>query len=337
MQAPRDLTYIKPRRRRLTEYEAVTCFTQPDPSAYDQEGWFLLREDGRPAWRKESTALRHHDWYSYRDPSSLWQRTYVRLQAEQERAIERLTEDMASSQGLSDVDPHWLLDIIGSHYGVWSFFEYGMFRVFARAQREALSDTLGTALCFESMDRIRHAQAIVLYVMDLQNAGLSVGENSAKERWTLEPAYQPLRRLTEELMATADWAEVSVAVNLIVDPIVSEIGMSQMVRRCGVLHGDVVSPVIATTAERDRRRNSTWTEELIRMVLDERCEFAGANRAVLQGWADQWLPKAREAAGALREIYQRIPRRPGDFDSLLQTTAENAERKIAAVLQPAHN
>ena len=33
--APRDHVYIRPRGRRLSEYEAVTCYTQPGPDAFD--------------------------------------------------------------------------------------------------------------------------------------------------------------------------------------------------------------------------------------------------------------------------------------------------------------
>jgi len=38
-----------------------------------------------------------------------------------------------------------------------------------------------------------------------------------------------MRRLTEELMAVDDWGELAVAVHLVVDPILSEIGASEIV------------------------------------------------------------------------------------------------------------
>ena len=87
--APRDFTYIRPRKRRLSEYEAVTCYTQPDPEVFDKQGWYLRTAEGRTAWRKESTRLSHPHWFDFRDPAALWQRPYVRMQAEQERSLER--------------------------------------------------------------------------------------------------------------------------------------------------------------------------------------------------------------------------------------------------------
>ena len=110
-QTPRDFTYIKPRKRRLSEYEAVSCYTQPDPNVFDRQGWYLLTPEGRTAWRPESTRLQHPHWFDFRDPSGLWQRNYVKLQAEQERSIERSVEDAALAGIFGEFDPVWLNEI----------------------------------------------------------------------------------------------------------------------------------------------------------------------------------------------------------------------------------
>jgi hypothetical protein len=83
--------------------------------------------------------------------------------------------------------------MIGIHYRVWSFFEYGLFRAFSRAQREALSDTLGNALCFEAVDRIRHAQSTVLYLMEFEAQVDGFKDHASKDHWLGDPIYQPLR------------------------------------------------------------------------------------------------------------------------------------------------
>src|SRR3981081_1301871 len=127
--APRDHLYIKPHRRRLSEYEAVTCYTQPGPNAFDIEGWFTLGPgpEHRTAWRKESTKLVHHHWWDFRDPTQQWQRTYVRMQAEQERSIERATADAASSGAFADMDPARLTDGVAAHYPSLLLFVYALF------------------------------------------------------------------------------------------------------------------------------------------------------------------------------------------------------------------
>jgi Methane/Phenol/Alkene Hydroxylase len=332
--APRDHAYIRPRGRRLSEYEAVTCYTQPGPDAFDIEGWFTLGPgpEHRPAWRAESTRLRHPHWWDFRDPAQQWQRTYVRMQAEQERSIERVTEDAARAGAFADMDPAWLEQVVAGHYRIWSFFEYALFRAFAVASREALSDTLGNALCFQAFDHMRHAQDVVLYLMVLEENVEGFRDQGAKQRWLSDATYQPMRALAERLMlGTDDWAELAVAVNLVVAPILSEVGLSQLVRRPGPFCGDSVTPFVVGTAERDRRRNLGYTEELVRMVTDERVEAHGENRGVLTEWVRRWTPETLAATEALRPLFDLPAAARVGFDAALEI-ALRSQRSLTEAL-----
>jgi len=117
-ESARDFTFIKPAKRRVTEYEAVTLRQQWETGGFDKGGHFLTPADGRAPWRAESTALVHPDWFAFRDPAQLWQRPYVRMQAEQERAIERMTEDTAAAGAFADIDRAWLDHFVAGHYRV---------------------------------------------------------------------------------------------------------------------------------------------------------------------------------------------------------------------------
>jgi Methane/Phenol/Toluene Hydroxylase len=335
----RDHAYITPRRRRLSEYEAVTCYTQPGPDAFDMEGWFTLGPgpEHRPAWRAESTRLRHPHWWDFRDPAQQWQRTYVRMQAEQERSIERVTEDAARTGVFADMDPAWLEQIVAGHYRTWSFLEYALFRAFAVASREALSDTLGNALCFQAFDHMRHAQDVVLYLMVLEENVAGFRDRGAKQRWLADGIYQPMRVLAERLMlSTDDWAELAVAVNLVVAPILGEVGLSQLVRRAGPFCGDPVTPFIVATSERDRRRNLAYTEELVRMVTDERVETHRANREVLTEWVRRWTPETLAATRALRPLFALGAADRVGFDGALEIALDAQRATVRALgLSPA--
>ncbi len=219
---PRDFTYIKPSKRRLSEYEAVSLYVQTDPDVPNNQ-LYMRTEEGRPAWLPESTRLRHPHWYDFRDPGRYWQRPYVRMQAEQEQAIERLVEDAKAAAAFDAMDRGWLESVLRDHYRVWSFFEYGLFRAFGVAQREALSDPIGNALTFQGFDHMRHAQAVVLYLLDLEGAIEGFRDQGAKKRWLEEPAYQPLRQIAEELISFEDWAELCIVTNFVVLPLVAEV------------------------------------------------------------------------------------------------------------------
>lgn len=328
---PRDFVYIKPTRKRLSEYEAVTCYTQPDPEAFDKEGWFLRSAEGRTAWERSSTRLVHPHWFDFRDPAAMWQRTYVRMQAEQERTIESVTESAVHDGALAAIDPRWLHDVLAVHFRTWSYLEYGLFRAFATAQREALSDTLGNVLCFEAFDRVRMAQGIVLFLMDLEGAVDGFVDEGAKEHWLKDESYQPTREVVERLVAFEDWAELAVVTNLIFDPLVSEVGLSQVVRRYGPFFGDFVTPMMVTTAERDRRRNRAWTEELVRMVTAEDVPAAADNRTIVQGWFDTWTPMVERAARAMATCHDLVPGASGDADAAV-ARARSLQRQVVTDL-----
>src|SRR4051794_339643 len=96
--SPRELTYIVPAGRRLSDYEAAICHVQPDVDHYDFGGWLLLAPDGKSLFESSSPGLRPPDWSQSRAPSALWQRTYPRQQAVEERSVAGLL-DSARANG----------------------------------------------------------------------------------------------------------------------------------------------------------------------------------------------------------------------------------------------
>lgn len=316
----RDFTFIKPAARRLTEYEALTVHQQPDPWGFDKVAanlddteWYLLRPDGRTLWSQDSTLLRHDDWYAFRDPAQQWQRTYIRHQEQQETSIARMTEDAALDGTLGALSAGWVKDVLCGHYRAWSFFEYAVFRALAPAQREALSDTLGNLLCFQSFDHLRHAQDVILYLVELENANPAVDDALGKRQWLQAPAYQPARKLAEEIMATNDWAELLIGLNLVIGPLLQQMAVSDLMRRGAMPNNDVVAPHIVMTAERDRRRNLAASQAFVGMMIAAGSAHAEHNRDVIQAWLDDWSTRADAAAQALAPIYDVAPNKALSF------------------------
>ena len=326
---PRDFTYIQPEKRRLSEYEAVSLYVQIDPDAPNNV-LYMRTEEGRQAWYPESTRLEHPHWYDFRDPGRYWQRNYVRMQAEQEHAIERLVEDAKAAAAFDAMDRGWLDAVLRDHYRVWSFFEYGLFRAFAVAQREALADPIGNALTFQGFDHMRHAQAVVLFLLELEGQVEGFRDEGAKQRWLEEPAYQPLRRITEELIGFEDWAELCIVTNFVVLPLVAELGVSALLRGHAPAHGDLATPVIVLTTERDRRRNQDVAGALAAMCLDPSNPDAAANRAVIAEWFAKWQPQVRAAAEALAPAWAAIPKPAQSFDEAVEAALRGQRALLEA-------
>lgn len=311
---PRDFTYINSRKRKPSEYEAVNLHVQPKlGNWWDPCNSYLRTPEGRPAFIEESTALRHPDWHYFRDPSSLWQRPYMRMQAEQERAIGRLTEDVSPTI-FRDIDPTWRETVLAEHYAVWSFVEWGLFRGMFSASREGLSDTVVASMLFETFDRARHSQDIVHWLLALEENVPGLSGTGAKDVWMDAERYQPMREMVERIAwGTPDWCEVVVATNLCFDPIVSELAVHRLIGRNAPRHGDVVSKLIVASVERDRRRDADWTAELVRMVTADDVPEAAANWMHLGEWVAKWTPLALAAAEGLRSLYH-LPGVPESFD-----------------------
>lgn len=309
--SPRDLTYIRPQKRRLSEYEAVICNAQPDLGQFDTGGWYLLRPDGLGCQDARTTAMVHPNWFEYRDPSALWQRPYIKLQAQQERSIQRAIDSAKLNGAFQDIAPEWA-GLLSRYYEAFASFQWGMFRAHAFVTREALSDTLSMTYTFSGMDRLRHQQAIALYSLDLHEQIDGYDEGAGMDAWLNDPVCQPARRLVERLMSAGDWCEMVLITNLVVEPLFTAFMGSEFFRRLAPWHGDVVTPVIEMTAEADRVRNRTATRQLAVMLTAEtdregRPVPAAQNREIMQGWVDSWYPDVLAAVDGFRPVFDRAP------------------------------
>lgn len=313
---PRDFAHIKPAGRRLSEYEAVICYVQPDYFTYDGPGDGTTRPDGGATWRMDSTALRCQDWYAFRDPSDMWQRPYTAQQTEQEHSIDRLVKHWADSGVLGKMSPEWAA-VLGDLYVPCAFMEHGIFRVMAYAQREALSDTLATAMVFNAVDKVRHAQGIVIYHLQLADAGVQIRSDDGKSTWLTEPMFQGCRRVIERLLATDDWGELSVAANLVIEPLLTGLLYNEVLAHGASRAGDMATPVMLAEASVDRQRNQNWTRRLVELALDDPAH-GEHNCSVVAGWLASWHADATAAMADLAPAAKRVGLDPDEVQRRVQ-------------------
>jgi hypothetical protein len=337
----RDLTYIRPQKRRLSEYEAVICNAQPDLGQFDSGGWYLLRPDGLGCQDARTTALVHPNWFEYRDPSGLWQRPYINLQAQQERSIAGATSSAKANGAFGDITPGWL-QLVARYYEAFGSFEWGMFKAHAFVTREALSDTLSMTYTFSAMDRLRHQQDIALYSLDLHEQAPGYTEGAGLDAWLNDPACQGARRLVERLLSLHDWGEMVLMTNLVVEPLIASLIGSEFFRRLAGLQGDPVIPVIEMTVEADRRRNRAATQALVKMLTADtdrtgRPVPAADNRDLIQGWVDSWYPDALAAVDGFLPVFDAAAAGSGVGERARQRVVSTTEGilELAGLQAPA--
>jgi ferredoxin-NADP reductase/ferredoxin len=288
----REFSWFAPSGRRATLYEDVTVDTQPSIHRHLTRGWPVSFEDGRGTWNGASTALRCADWFAFRDPGQQWERTFYQRATAVEHQVEGVVRSAAEQGLIDDFAPEWR-EFLQVSLQIPAFVEHGLWFALATVARDCLSDSVATCVCLQAAHKQRSAQAIVLYAMDLEpHLGCELSIAAAREAFLRDPAWQPARRYLERLAATADWGEVVIAANLCFEPAVGTVIRRELGTRAAAASGDVVTPVLARAATQEWEWARTWTVALVRFLLPE-------NRAVIDRWVADWMPRALEAAAAI--------------------------------------
>jgi hypothetical protein len=221
------------------------------------------------------------------------------------------------------MDPDWACDVVARYYEAFACVEWGLFVASMRGVREALSDTVTMAMVFAAVDRLRHQQAISLFSLELEDEVVGYRAGLGPSVWLEDPVLQPARRAVEGLMATADWGEVALVTSLLFDTLFSRYVLSRFLRRAAPLHGDIITPSVILTAERDRERHLQAILALVRLLLADRDRQgreipAAHNREVIQTWICEWVPLILEAVDAFTPVLEKA----SGFDSAAGSRAD---------------
>jgi methane monooxygenase component A beta chain/propane monooxygenase small subunit len=298
----RQFVWFKPAGRRPTQYEAYTVGQQSSPEQWLHVDWPLRFDDGRAPYIAESTALRAQ-WSDYRDPTQTWQRPYVAQHNQQEQTIGTLVPEALRESLYESIVPAWREKVLGTYYAAWPFVENGEFRCLCYAVREALSDTLTFSLAFTASDKLRHSQDIVYYLLTLKELDPPFSDDGARAAWMTDPTLLPLRETIERIHSLTDWAEIAVAIHLVLEPLAGELFKTEFLAKLAPLNGDSVTSMILASARQDSRRHLASTQALVGLALADPTHGA-ANRALVGEWIHKWTPRAAAAARALGTLFE---------------------------------
>jgi propane 2-monooxygenase small subunit len=320
----RSFNYFTPQRMRATVYEDVTVDVQPDPARYLTQNWvygFADRPGGYPA---ELTELRSSDWHWFRDPNQEWEQTIYRNNARLVRQVEESIANAKREGAFERWTPEWT-KLVERHVGAWMHPEHGLgMHVFLPAQRDAPTNMLNNAISVNSMHKLRIAQDLALYSLEVDDARADFDGSAHKEVWQSDPVWQPTRENVEQLTAVRDWGEAVVATNLVFEPLVGELFRSGFVIGVAAANGDYVTPTIMGVAEGDFERDLAYTKDLIgALATDE--EHGEHNQGTLAEWLSRWIPLSLAAARALEPIWSEPGQAPVTFEQALQRARDRVQ------------
>ena len=112
-----------------------------------------------------------------------------------------------------------------------------------------------------------------------------------RQSWEEDPAWQGLRELAEKSLATYDWGESFVALNLITKPAAMKCcGNSAIPRAVSAI---LLLAMLVDNQLRDSDRSRRWSAALVEFTSDRE-----TNKAAIRDWIDAWMPLSRTAITA---------------------------------------
>ncbi len=311
----RSYSYFTPKKRRATKYEDVTVDVQPDPERYLTQGWILGWANGDIGYDAKWTKAKSSDWHAYRDPNEEWERTIYVNNSNSIRQITQSIEDAKSENTFQDWNKSWL-PILAKHMSAWAHADQGLgMYVFMPAQRAAMSNMHNNAISVNCMHKLRTAQDILLYNMELEEIfGEDFDADLHKEVWMNDPSWQGVRENVERIMNAKDWAETTFAANIVFEPLVGELFRSQFLMRFAPAYGDSLTPSVIGVSEREfNERDLAYTRDMMRDFLEDEAN-GEENKKLMQEWLSYWTPYSVAAARGLEPLWSELEIAPVSFE-----------------------
>lgn len=308
----RQFNYFEPQKMRQTVYEDVTVDVQPDPDRYLTQGWVYGFSWGDAGFPKEWTAVRSSNWHWFRDPNQEWEQTIYRNNARLVRQVEQEIASAKSENAFERWTPDWA-EVVQKHVSAWMHPEHGLgMHVFLPAQRDAPTNMINNAISVNSMHKLRMAQDLALYNLELSEARPGFDGKAHIATWHKDPIWQPTRENVEQLTAVRDWCEAVVATNLAFEPLVGELFRAGYVMASAAANCDYTTPSIMGVAESDFDRDLEYTKDLIGPLVTD-AKHGKHNTEVLGEWLARWIPVSLDAARALEPIWALAADTPVTF------------------------
>ena len=327
----RTYSYFTPAKRRATVYEDVTVDIQPDPDRHLLQGWVYSFADGTGGYPQEWTQLKSSNWHAFLDPNEEWEQTIFRNNANVVRQIGQNLANAKAARAFGNWNRGWI-KVVERHVGAWSHVEHGIgMHVYLPAQRDAPTNMINNALSVASAHKLRFGQDLILYNLELTDSIEGFDGEAHKDAWDNDPIWQATRENVEQITAVRDWAQAFFAATVVFEPLVGELFRSEFIMQDAAPQGDFVTPTLMGAGESDTARDNRVSRALFGMLSNDE-KFGEENRATMQSWLAEWVPKSNAAARALQPIWSQ----PGEKVIRFEESLERSHQRFTEVLDDLH-
>ncbi|MDJ0009897.1 aromatic/alkene monooxygenase hydroxylase subunit beta [Gordonia alkanivorans] len=324
----RKYNYYQPAKKRATIYEDVTVDVQPDPERHLTQGWIYGFGSGPGGYPQEWTAAKSSNWHAFLDPNEEWEQTIFRNNSAVVHQVDLCLQNAKRARVYDGWNPSWL-KFIERNLGAWMHAESGMgLHVFTSIQRSAPTNMINNAVAVSAAHKLRFAQDLALFNLDLAEAEEAFDGSAHKEVWQSAPEWQPTREAVERLTAIGDWAKLLFCTNIVFEQLVGSLFRTELIMQVAARNGDYITPTIVGTGEYDYDRDLNYTWALFLMLSRDE-QYGAQNRALFGEWLSEWVPRCLDAARGLQPIWSQ----PADKSVTFATSLEAATEKFRDVLK----
>ncbi len=267
-----------------SRYLEATIGIQPEVNFHYQPIW----AKNRSIYDRNNTVIVMQDWYRLLDPRQYYYGAWTITRSKQQEAAER-NFAFVDKRGMLATLPADLRARIDTVFLPLRHVEYAanLNNAYMSAYGFGVSITQATMMC--AMDRLGIAQYVTRIGLML-DGNTSDALRTAKAAWQDDPVWQPLRRLTENMLVTKDWFELFVAQNVVMDglmyPLMYE-SFSNTISATGNLGFSMLTEFMAEWFDEHVR----WTDQVMKIAAAE----SPANREQLAQWVAKWQTLAATA------------------------------------------
>lgn len=302
---PKTWSLLGDVKRKPSDYEVVTAKfhshfrREPAPFEIDPNVpinlWYLKHREG--------STFQVADWEGFRDPAKLYYKEYVSLQHDREGYLDKVIERHEDANSVATFEPAYVAALRDAYIPLrFPLHILQMCSLYVGQMAPAAFIT--NPAHFQAADEMRRIQRIAYTTKLLANAhgGDLAQTPAARGPWENGAAWQPMRKLLEELLIAYDWGEAFIALNLVAKPMLDAAINGQLGALAARNNDDLVSSLLDEFA-RDSRRSTDWSQALVVYALTANPELRG----VVDAHLATWQPKARAAVAAYAELFTAAP------------------------------
>jgi hypothetical protein len=235
------------------------------------------------------------DWEEFRDPRATTYARYTAIQAAKETHVDALFDGIERGDADRSLDAAWV-ETLARIIPPARYLFHGLQMAACYVGQMAPAGRIVVCAMFQAADEMRRLQRFAYRMAQLRQTQPGFGED-ARARWEGDPAWQPAREAIERLLATYDWGEAFVSLDLVLKPRIDAF----FAERLGGVAAEAGDPlwaeVLASLAE-DCVWHRAWSGALQATALSG----GEGTRKAVESWRRKWSHLAEQASEGLESL-----------------------------------